>query len=123
MYSSEYQRTQKTLAPLADERELEVEIVSARDPEAQVKALKSLEPGSVAVIAGHSNTVPSLVKMLGGSMGGVEETQHGLMFHESEFDRLVLVVLQPQADGDVEYVSSLEMRYGDGAETDAAKRD
>lgn len=118
LFASEYQRTQQTLAPLAQEAGLEVTVVSARDPEAQVSALRALEAGAVAVVAGHSNTVPTLVKLLGGSMRGVEETRHGLMFDESHFDRLVLVVLQPQSDGAAEYVSCLEMRYGGGPVTD-----
>lgn len=113
LFASEYQRTQQTLAPLAEERGLEVEVVSARDPEAQIAALRALAPGSVAVVAGHSNTVPTLVKMLGGTMQDVQESPHGLMFDESQFDRLVLVVLQPQASGDPRFATSLEMRYGD----------
>jgi phosphohistidine phosphatase SixA len=120
LFATEYQRTQQTLAPLAQESRLEVTVVSARDPEAQITSLRALEPGAVAVVAGHSNTVPTLVQMLGGSMQGVEETQHGLMFDESEFDRLVLVVLQPQSDGPAEYVSSLEMRYGAGPSSDSS---
>ncbi len=116
LFSSEYQRTQLTLAPLAQERSLEVQVVSARDPESQIQTLRGLDPGSVAVVAGHSNTVPSLVKMLGGSMTDVEDTQHGLMFDESQYDRLVLIVLQPQQNGPSKYVACVEMRYGDGSE-------
>ena len=48
VFSSEYQRTQQTLAALAKEQGLELQVVSARDPETQIKTLKSLDPGSVA---------------------------------------------------------------------------
>ncbi len=112
-FASEYARTQETLQPVAEQAAIEVRVISARDPEAQIAALTSLPAGAVAVVAGHSNTVPTLVRKLGGTMADVHETQHGLMFDESQFDRLVLVVLRPRDDQPAELVSSLEMRYGE----------
>lgn len=67
LFASEYKRTQATLAPLAAAVEHEVQVVPARDAAAQIAALEALGPGSIAVVAGHSNTVPALVEALGGT--------------------------------------------------------
>jgi phosphohistidine phosphatase SixA len=66
LFASEYARTQATLAPLAGALGLKVETVPAGESARQVAALRALPPGSVAVVAGHSNTVPALVEALGG---------------------------------------------------------
>ena len=121
LYASEYQRTQQTLAPLAKQAGIEVQVVSARDPETQVQMLRALAPASVAVVAGHSNTVPALVKALGGEMADVEDTQAGLMFDESLYHRLMLVVLQPQEGGTATTLRSIEMHYGEMSGTDTAE--
>lgn len=110
LFSSEYARTRATLAPLAEALDAEVEVVSARDGAEQVERLRALPPGSVAVVAGHSNTVPGLVRALGGEVADLEE---GRLRH-AEYDRLFLVTLPSGValpPGDVA-VQTLELRYG-----------
>lgn len=102
LFSSEYKRTQATLAPLGKAAELEVQVISARDPEAQIKALDALPEGSIAVLAGHSNTVPALVGKLGGTFTKHPEAPDGppTLLHD-QYSRL-FVLAGP---------STLELRY------------
>ena len=103
-YSSEYARTQSTLRPLAQAIGTTVEIVSARKPAEQIEKLRALPPGAVAIVAGHSNTIPNLIKTLGGELD--ELTERGWI-EEPVHDRIFIVTLQ--ADGDTQTV---ELRYG-----------
>ena len=108
LYSSEFRRTRTTLAPLAERLELEVETIPAADGPAQIEALKSLPPGSVAVVAGHSNTVPALVAALGcEARDCVDDPRYGRMFPHDAYDRVILVTLP--ADGTPSH--ALELRY------------
>jgi phosphohistidine phosphatase SixA len=109
LFSSQFRRTRQTLAPLAQQQELEVQVISAHDPDKQKEALLGLPPGSVAVVAGHSNTVPAMVQSLGGNLNGLLDTEHGDMLHGNEYDRLFLVILSAGDHG----IRTLEMRYGD----------
>lgn len=110
LFSSEFRRTQQTLAPLAQQQKLEVQVISAEDPDKQKGALLQLPSGSVAVVAGHSNTVPALVQSVGGSLDGLlQDEQYGAMLHHGEYDRLFLVILSAGAPG----VRTLELRYGE----------
>lgn len=114
LFSSEFQRTQATLAPLAERRGLEVETIPAGEPEKLVSILRGLPAGMVAVIAGHSNTVPGLVHRLGGRVEDlVEDERYGPMLRSSEYDRLFVVQL-PLVQGATEGggVATLELRYG-----------
>ena len=111
LYSSPYARTRQTLAPLAARTELEVVEVSPREPGRQVELLRALPPGSVAVVAGHSNTVPALVAALGGGeVGDLEDSPYGPLIAEDQHDRVFVVTL-PGIDGAA--VSTLELRVGE----------
>lgn len=69
LIATQYQRTQQTLLPMSAERHLPITVVAAEKPlEAhiqqiveQVHAVKGN-----SLIAGHSNTVPLIIKALGG---------------------------------------------------------
>ncbi len=109
LFASEYRRTQLTLAPLAKATGVEVVVVSAREPEAQVAALRELPPGSVAVVAGHSNTVPDLAKRLGASLTGLEtHERYGEILPDGDYDRLVEIVVASSGDP----LRAMELRYG-----------
>lgn len=109
LFSSQFRRTRQTLAPLAQQQELEVQVISAHDPDKQKEALLRLPPGSVAVLAGHSNTVPAMVQSLGGHLNGLLHTEDGELLHDDEYNRLFLVILSAGDHG----IRTLEMRYGD----------
>ena len=99
VFCTEYQRTRATVAPLAEVCELDAQAVPAQEDERQVALLRALEPGAVAVVAGHSNTVPELVRALGGEVDEIDDI---------EYDRLFLVTL-PGAGAAPQ---TLELRYG-----------
>ncbi len=114
LFSSEYRRTRETLAPLASRLGKKVREVSARTPEDQVAAIRGLPAGSVAVVAGHSNTVPELVRLLGGEVSGLIDTGHGPMISDASYDRMFLVILSAAggaAPADRE--QTVELRYGE----------
>ena len=109
LFSSQFRRTRQTLAPLARQQELEVHVISAHDPDKQKEALLGLPPGSVAVLAGHSNTVPGMIQSLGGTLNGLLRAENGDMLHDDEYNRLFLVIRSAGDHG----IRTLEMRYGD----------
>jgi len=82
LHSTDFQRTRQTLAPLAEATGLTVEIYDPRDLAAFAERLRKT-PG-VHVVAGHSNTTPELVRLLGGDPRSDID--------ESEFDRLYIVM-------------------------------
>ncbi len=109
VFSSEFVRTQSTVAPLAKALELKPQVVSAGKMEQQVELLKKLAPGSVAVVCGHSNTVPGLVAKLGGKAENlVEHPRYGPMLGDDEYGR-VFVVTIPAGKGSKP--ATLELRY------------
>jgi len=110
LFCSEYKRTHDTLLPLSVAQELDLVQVSARSPEEQIELLRALPPGSVAVVAGHSNTAPGLVEALGATPPGIERhAEHGLLLDHDEYDRLFVVTLSPSAEVST---SLIELRYG-----------
>lgn len=109
VYASEFVRTQATVAPLASGVRAEVTLIPARELDAQVAALRALPAGAVAVVAGHSNTIPALVERLGGRMTGLEASErHGALIPHDEYDRLVVVLLESGRDA----APTVELRYG-----------
>ena len=111
LFATQYLRTKSTLAPLADNAGVEVETFCAGSRPDQLAALRGLPAGSVAVVAGHSNTVPLLVRGLGGDLKGLTERGH---LDDDAYDRLFVVTL-PVGDASTQ---TIELRYGeqDGAE-------
>ena len=82
IYSTEYKRTQQTVAPLAAALGIEVEIY-ATDLASITEDLKSATNGNILVV-GHSNTTPKLISKLLG-----EETYEKL--DESVYNKLFVV--------------------------------
>jgi len=100
LFASEFQRTQQTLALLAVQSGVQVQIVSARQPEGLVSALDSLPRGSLAVVAGHSNTVPALLEKLTGG-------QFKTTLADTEYERLFIVTVW----GPGKESRAIELRY------------
>ena len=92
LFATEYQRTQLTVAPLAAALGLEVVVLPPADGDALIEQLDGLPPNSVAVVAGHSNTVPAIAAALGGGMTDLDEK--GYIPHET-YDLLVQVFRAP----------------------------
>lgn len=110
LFSSEYRRTRDTLAPFAERLSLEIEAHPARERDALAATLRALPPGSVALVAGHSNTVPALVAALGGTIEGLEQhPTHGPLLGHDEHGRLFATTL-PGGPGTAP--RTIELRYG-----------
>ena len=84
VYATEYQRTIRTVQPLAQRLGLEVHQVAAKDVGALVARIHGSEPSDVVVVAGHSNTVPEILKALG--------DPDPVTIKEDEYDNLFVVV-------------------------------
>jgi phosphohistidine phosphatase SixA len=104
-FHSDARRTALTLQPL--KRKLGAGLTLHQVPAddiaahvaATVAALRALPSAAVAVVAGHSNTVPDIIAGLGG--GRVAP------IGETEFDKLFVVCLGPAGQA-----SAVQMRYG-----------
>lgn len=79
IYTTEYKRTKDTAAPLAAKINVPVTVVVSRDANALAAKIKAHKTGVVLVI-GHSNTVPAIVKALGGSVVTVADDEYDSMF-------------------------------------------
>jgi len=66
VYATQFQRTQATVAPLAAQAGVRVEVVDAGQSEALAATIRARHLGQVVLVAAHSNTVPRLIAALGG---------------------------------------------------------
>ncbi len=99
IYATTLQRTQQTVAPLADRLGVQPVLLEPGATDELVARILADDRGMVVLVAGHSNTVPGIVKALSGiEVGGIPEDR---------FDRLFKVVLAADAEPTVE-----ELRYG-----------
>ncbi|MEO0652333.1 MAG: histidine phosphatase family protein [Planctomycetota bacterium] len=92
LFASQYRRTRETLAPLSAATGLAIEGYDAGDLEGLVERLDALPIGSVAVVAGHSNTVPPLVRALGGDLRDTSDSDYGEVLADNAHDRAFLVL-------------------------------
>ncbi|WP_166876924.1 SixA phosphatase family protein [Massilia mucilaginosa] len=89
IYSSTTQRTRQTAQPLASTLGLEVQVY---DPAQGAKLAGQVKAaGGTALVVGHSNTVPDLVRLFGGKPGAD--------IGDDEFDRLYQLIVDK--DGSV----------------------
>jgi broad specificity phosphatase PhoE len=87
IYVSEVARTGQTAEPLASKLHIRPEVVPAKDIEGLVAKLRAGAPDDVVLVVGHSDTVPEIIKLLGG--GSVPP------IGDSEYDRLFVLTLTP----------------------------
>lgn len=85
IYSSTTNRTRQTAQPLAARSGLEVQTYDPSAPKALVEKVKALN-GAVLVV-GHSNTLPELVRLFGGTPGAD--------IADNEYDRLYQLIAKP----------------------------
>jgi len=88
-YATEYRRTVTTVEPLARHLGLSIQQVPAKDTAALAGRIRASGPDDVVVVAGHSNTVPDILKAL-----GVAEP---VTIADDEYDNLFIVV--PRGSG------------------------
>jgi broad specificity phosphatase PhoE len=63
IFTSEYRRTKQTADPIAKQLGITPVSIAAKDPDALIARVRGVEGN--ALIVGHSNTVPDLLKKLG----------------------------------------------------------
>lgn len=80
IFSTEFQRTQDTVKPLAERTGLTVTTVVAKDQAGLIARLKASKPDDVVLVAGHSNTVPAIIAALGGPKVTIGEADYGDLF-------------------------------------------
>ena len=113
LFASQYRRAQQTLQPLEERTAHEILVILAQQPEDQLRALRELPGGSIAVVAGHSNTIPGLVCDLDGATADLNCSESGRSLEHHEYDRLYLVLL-PAAAATASFAPrTLALRYGD----------
>lgn len=88
IFSTEYQRTRQTAAPLAKALNLEVITSPSREPD--VLLLRIREARGDVLVVGHSNTVPELLKRLG--------VKNSITIADSEYDNLFIVTRPATGD-------------------------
>lgn len=65
VFTTPFNRTHQTVAPLAAEKKLSVKEYSPREtPQQLIENILAQNRGKVVVIVGHSNTIPEMVKIL-----------------------------------------------------------
>lgn len=99
LLSSDYQRTRMTLAPLARQRQLDVQTYDVGNPDALVARVLRRYAGRTVVIAGHSNTVPDLVERFMVATGQGAEAAVDL--DHDDYERIFVVVRPPRAPATV----------------------
>ena len=81
IYVTQYRRTQDTARPLAEKLNLKA-LQTPPSNEALAIRLKSQHPNDVVLMVGHSNTIPAIIKALGGP---------GVTIADNEFDNLFVL--------------------------------
>jgi 2,3-bisphosphoglycerate-dependent phosphoglycerate mutase len=84
IYATEFKRTQQTAAPLAKTLGVTVTTLPAKDNAALIAKLRSLNGN--ALVVGHGNTIPDLIKAL-----GISEPMN---IGENDYDNLFEIVLE-----------------------------
>jgi 2,3-bisphosphoglycerate-dependent phosphoglycerate mutase len=83
IYSSPFQRTRNTIAPLAQAKGLTVQTYDPKKPE-EIDAIVKKHAGHTVVVCGHSNTTPRMANRLLGK-------PHFKDFEETEFGNVLLI--------------------------------
>ncbi len=83
IYATEFKRTQQTAAPLAKALGITVTVLPAQDSAALIAKLRALK--GHALVVGHGDTIPNLIKAL-----GVSEP---INIAENDYDNLFVLVL------------------------------
>jgi broad specificity phosphatase PhoE len=100
LFSTEFKRTQETVAPIAAALHLTPRQLLARDIDALIAELRALPPGSRALVATHSNLIHVLVQRLTG--------ESIPQLTDLDYDRLVIATVTGKEKG-----TALILRYGE----------
>jgi len=80
IYATEFKRTQETASPLAARLHLGVDTIKSADSAAVIASMKAHHPHDVVLVVGHSNTMPAIIKALGGPEVTIGDNDYGTIF-------------------------------------------
>lgn len=80
IYATQYHRTRDTGQPLAAKLGLAVQTNPSRDTPGLVAKLKASHANDIVLVIGHSNSVPDVIKALGGPEFTMADDEYGTLF-------------------------------------------
>lgn len=80
VFATEYKRTQDTAKPIAGKLGLKVQLHKAQDSAGLAALLKSAHAKDVVLVVGHSNTMPEVIKALGGPSFTIPDDEYGTIY-------------------------------------------
>ena len=80
IYATEYKRTQDTAKPIAERLGLKVQTQKGQDSAGLVALLKAQHSKDVVLVVGHSNTIPEVIKMLGGPAVTIPDSEYDTIY-------------------------------------------
>ena len=99
IYATQYKRTQETARPLADKLGLPVVQVNSKNTADLLAQIRTQHRGQIVLVVGHNNTVPEIIKALGGpDYPPIPET---------EFDNMYIVTVYRTGKAKV-----VKLKYG-----------
>ena len=101
IYSTRYQRTQQTAAPIADELDLPINTYEASDTEEFLEEILREHKGEIILVVGHSNTVPAMIADIGGHQDVPE-------IAEDEYDNIYILAVPRFGK-----TKTIRMRFGE----------
>ena len=113
LFSTEYRRTLQTLEPIAEKTGRQITVIPGKELDAQIRALRELPDGSVAIVSGHSNTVGVMACELAGPTPDLDCSPSGRNLGEDVHDRLFIITLPPADERDVVAAETRVLSYGE----------
>jgi len=79
MFTTEFRRTKDTAAPLAAKLKVSPEVVAAAQTAVMIEKIKA-HANDIVFVVGHSNTVPAIIKALGGPDVTIGDNEYDNLF-------------------------------------------
>lgn len=99
IFTTDLQRTRQTAAPLAARLQVTPVAIRSADVDGLVKALRGLKADDIALVVGHSNTVPAIVeRMTGVKAPAIADTEFDRMFVVNTAGKRAVVALRYGAE-------------------------
>lgn len=99
IYATQYVRTQQTAQPLASALGIPVTQVDSRNTDELVRQIMNIHRGGTVFLAGHNNSVPAIIKALGGGEYPV--------IPENEYDNMFVVTIYRYGKA-----KTVQLKYG-----------
>jgi phosphohistidine phosphatase SixA len=109
IYATQYARTQQTVQPLATALGIPVTQLDSKNTDELVRQITTTHRGGVVFLAGHNNTVPAIIKALG---GGEYPT-----IPETEYDNMFVVTMYRYGSA-----KTIQLKYGGSAPAEGNQR-